>query len=151
MSWLGFFFFLRMAVAVSSSSLRSAPEASLRESVSWQSRKRERRGILCAYIRWLFFSLWSGLGSGAILTVCLARRCRRANEGPVWWELGDVLALCRWMSGAEGQTTVLAGAKCEGDQRCRIQLIWEDGIWERVDGDERKPEGRAGVQRFGGV
>lgn len=34
MSWLGFFFFLRMAVAVSSSSLRSAPEASLRESVS---------------------------------------------------------------------------------------------------------------------
>lgn len=29
MSWFGFFFFLRMAVAVSSSSLRSAPEASL--------------------------------------------------------------------------------------------------------------------------
>lgn len=29
MSWLGFFFFLRMAVAVSSSSFLSAPEASL--------------------------------------------------------------------------------------------------------------------------
>lgn len=29
-NWLGFFFFLRMAVAVSSSSLRSAPEGSLR-------------------------------------------------------------------------------------------------------------------------
>lgn len=33
-NWLGFFFFLRMAVAVSSSSLRSAPEASLQRIVS---------------------------------------------------------------------------------------------------------------------
>ena len=67
-SWFGFFFFLRMAVAVSSSSLRSAPEASLDSKVSpkFNSGRCARpqinqpaRGAEAATYAKLTFFLWS--------------------------------------------------------------------------------------------
>lgn len=94
-SWLGFFFFLRMAVAVSSSSLRSAPEASLRESVSWQSQKRGWRGMLCVHQMALLLGVvWVRFGSHFD---CLIRtRMQMCKRRPgLLGSSEDVLSVCR--------------------------------------------------------
>jgi hypothetical protein len=54
-NWLGFFFFFRMAVAVSSSSLRSAPEESLQRVSQLVRIHRAKAGLPVAYIKWVFF------------------------------------------------------------------------------------------------
>jgi hypothetical protein len=76
-SWLGFFFFLRMAVAVSPSSLRSAPEGSLKKRLAdvrpaTRALAKQTRAppTIATYVKLTFF-LWScsALGSPAILSV----------------------------------------------------------------------------------
>lgn len=94
-SWLGFFFFLRMAVAVSSSSLRSAPEASLRESVSRQSQKRGWWGTLCVHQMALLLGVaWVRFGSHFDSLIRTRMQMCKRRPG-LLGSSEDVLSVCR--------------------------------------------------------